>query len=180
LESQVGIPDDATIAAGIRRWIDQMARGARADREELMDLIEEREASGFPAELGAVALAQLDARTLWKTFDDDELQDLYDLCHEAGLGTTAERFYAAALARPYIDSGKVPQEVFDLVMERDGYRCQACGDTDDLTIDHKIIPYSEGGSSTDPDNLQVLCRSCNSRKGTRPWIPVPEASQTAP
>ena len=50
-----------------------------------------------------------------------------------------------------------------LVMERDGEHCQACGATDDLTIDHKITPWSLGGSSSDPANLQVLCRSCNSR-----------------
>jgi hypothetical protein len=170
----MGVPDDAEIAAGVRQWIDQMALGTREDREALMDLIEEADVSGFPAELGAMSLSQLDTRTLWKAFDDDELGDLYDLCHEAGLGTTAERFYAAALARPYIDDGKVPQEVFDLVMQRDGYRCQECRETEDLTIDHKIVPWSEGGSSVDPDNLQVLCRSCNSRKGTRPWTPPGE------
>jgi hypothetical protein len=92
----------------------------------------------------------------WKAFDDTELQDLYDLTSEAGLGTAAERFKAAALARPYIDSGKIPADVFELVMERDGRRCQypGCGTTEDLTIDHKIIPWSEGGSSTDPENLQ--------------------------
>jgi 5-methylcytosine-specific restriction endonuclease McrA len=50
-------------------------------------------------------------------------------------------------------------------MRRDGESCQNCGATDDLTIDHKITPYSLGGSSTDPSNLQILCRSCNSSKG---------------
>jgi HNH endonuclease len=170
----MGIPDDAEIAAGVRQWVELMARGTREDREELMELIEEGGVSGFPSKLGTVALSELDARTLWKTFDDDELQDLYDLCHEVGLSSTAELFYAAALVRPYIDSGKVPPEVEELVLKRDGRRCLECGETDDLTIDHKIVPWSEGGSSTDPDNLQVLCRSCNSRKGTRPWSTLAE------
>jgi hypothetical protein len=107
---------------------------------------------------------------LWKTFDDGELQDLYDLSCEAGLDTAAERFYAAALARPYIDDGKIPEDVRALVMARDGRRCQECGTTEDLTIDHKLVPWSDGGSSTDPENLQVLCRTHNSSKGTRPWI----------
>jgi hypothetical protein len=166
----MGVPDDAAIATGVRRWIDYLAQGKQADREELADLIDEA-GRGFPAELAAAALAQLDPRTLWKTFDDDVLQDLYDLSSTASLATAAERFKAAALARPYIDSGKIPQEVFDLVMERDGRHCQypGCAETEDLTIDHKIIPWSEGGSSTDPENLQVLCRQHNSSKGTRPW-----------
>ena len=100
----------------------------------------------------------------------------YDVASEAELDVTAEKFKAAALARPYIDDGKIPTEIIELVMARDGRRCQACGETEDLTIDHKIIPWSEGGSSTDPENLQVLCRSCNSRKGTRPWIAPAEAT----
>ncbi|MGH2854729.1 MAG: HNH endonuclease [Solirubrobacteraceae bacterium] len=172
----MGVPDDATIATGVRRWVDQMARGTREDREELAVLVEEADRSGFPAELAVSSLAQLDARTLWKTFSDEELQDLYDLASAAGLSTAAERFYAAAVRRPYLDSGKVPPEIVELVMERDGRRCQECGATEDLTIDHKLIPWSEGGSSTDPANLQVLCREHNSRKGTRPWVAPPAGS----
>lgn len=165
----MAIPDDAAIATGIRRWIDLTAHGTREDREVLLVWAEEAD-HGFPAVLAASSLAQLPPRTLWKTFDDDELQGLYDIASEAELATAAERFYAAALARPYIDSGKIPQDVFDLVMERDGHRCQECGTTEDLTIDHKLVPWSEGGSSTDPSNLQVLCRKHNSSKGTHPWV----------
>lgn len=173
----MGVSDDAAIAAGVRQWIDQLAHGTREDREELGGLVEEA-GRGFPAELAAVSLAQLDTRTLWKTFDDSELQDLYDLSCEAGLDAAAERFKAAALARPYIDDGKIPKDVRDLVMKRDGYHCQECGTTVDLTIDHKIVPWSEGGSSTDPGNLQVLCREHNSSKGTRPWIAPTESGGT--
>ena len=43
--------------------------------------------------------------------------------------------------------------------------CSICYVTTNLTVDH-IIPRSRGGTN-DPDNLQVLCRSCNSRKGRR-------------
>lgn len=41
--------------------------------------------------------------------------------------------------------------------------CSRCGRTDDLTGDH-IQPLSLGGSNR-PDNIRVLCRSCNSSKG---------------
>jgi hypothetical protein len=59
----------------------------------------------------------------------------------------------------------IPIEVRFFIYERDGYRCVQCGTVEDLTIDH-IHPKSLGGADT-ADNLQTLCRSCNSRKGAR-------------
>ena len=44
-------------------------------------------------------------------------------------------------------------------------RCANCGAGYDMTVDH-IKPRSWGGTS-DPDNLQWLCRNCNSSKGNR-------------
>jgi 5-methylcytosine-specific restriction endonuclease McrA len=41
-------------------------------------------------------------------------------------------------------------------------RCLACGSDEDITLDH-IVPVSLGGK-TDRDNVQPLCRSCNSSK----------------
>ena len=51
------------------------------------------------------------------------------------------------------------------VWRRDGFKCVRCGAEDDLSCDH-IIPESRGGP-TEFDNLQTLCRPCNSRKGNR-------------
>ena len=51
------------------------------------------------------------------------------------------------------------------VYERDMYRCKHCQSYKDLSIDH-IIPLKHGGTD-DFDNLQTLCRSCNSKKGTK-------------
>lgn len=45
------------------------------------------------------------------------------------------------------------------------YRCLACQEKKPLTVDH-IIPLSRGGSN-DISNIQPLCQSCNSEKGTR-------------
>ena len=50
------------------------------------------------------------------------------------------------------------------VFMRDGRSCQLCGtDEGEMHIDH-IIPRKVGGGH-DLDNLRVLCKSCNLRKG---------------
>jgi hypothetical protein len=51
------------------------------------------------------------------------------------------------------------------VQQRDGHKCRHCGATEHLCTDH-IYPEFLGGTS-DVENLQTLCRSCNSRKGIR-------------
>lgn len=57
----------------------------------------------------------------------------------------------------------LPPQLVCEVKARDNGRCRACGSTEELQIDH-IFPVSLGGSD-DIDNLQVLCRPCNQRKG---------------
>ena len=52
----------------------------------------------------------------------------------------------------------------DRVFSRDGRICQICGtDEGEMHIDH-IIPRKAGGTH-DLDNLRVLCKNCNLRKG---------------
>jgi 5-methylcytosine-specific restriction endonuclease McrA len=58
-------------------------------------------------------------------------------------------------------AGKVRLAVF----ERDAYRCVICQSWEDLTIDH-IHPVIAGGDN-DINNLQTMCRRCNSAKGAR-------------
>ncbi len=43
--------------------------------------------------------------------------------------------------------------------------CSRCGSTSNLTVDH-VVPAARGGTS-DPSNLQTLCRFCNSSKKDR-------------
>ena len=54
------------------------------------------------------------------------------------------------------------EQSIDLVT---GYRCKHCSTHLDLSADH-IKPESWGGETT-LDNLQTLCRSCNSKKSNR-------------
>lgn len=51
------------------------------------------------------------------------------------------------------------------VFERDAYRCVHCETHVDLSVDH-IKPESKGGTLAF-DNLQTLCRPCNSTKGAK-------------
>lgn len=60
---------------------------------------------------------------------------------------------------------QLPKAVREAVYARDGRVCAECGATENLSIDH-IVAVARGGSDA-LDNLRVLCRPCNSRKGTR-------------
>lgn len=59
----------------------------------------------------------------------------------------------------------IPDALRFAVYERDGFQCLTCGSQESLTLDH-VHPFSLGGTDT-LDNLQTLCRPCNSRKGAR-------------
>jgi HNH endonuclease len=52
------------------------------------------------------------------------------------------------------------------VWKRDKGRCTKCGSSTGLHFDH-IIPYSKGGSSKDPKNIQILCGKHNLEKHDR-------------
>lgn len=56
-------------------------------------------------------------------------------------------------------------DIYKRVVLRDKGQCQICLSRLNLELDH-IIPTSKGGKTT-VTNLQVLCRSCNRRKGNK-------------
>lgn len=59
----------------------------------------------------------------------------------------------------------IPDDLRWEVFERDDFRCQFCGSRKFLAIDHRI-PVRRGGLNM-LENLQTLCKSCNSRKHAR-------------
>lgn len=59
-------------------------------------------------------------------------------------------------------AGFVTKEIREEILKRDNNKCLFCGNIEELTIDH-IVPISKGGM-TDSNNLQTLCRNCNSKK----------------
>ncbi len=78
----------------------------------------------------------------------------------------AERQEAMArkAANVYVKKS-IPGWMRKVVLERDAYRCQACGDHHDLTVDHRI-PESKGGPTT-PENLRTICRPCRRKDGEK-------------
>jgi hypothetical protein len=61
------------------------------------------------------------------------------------------------------DDRVIPSAVMLEVWKRDKGRCRRCGTNQGLHFDH-IIPYSKGGSSKDPANIQILCGRHNLAK----------------
>ena len=60
----------------------------------------------------------------------------------------------------------IPTAVKLEVWHRDRGQCVTCGAASNLHFDH-IIPYSKGGSSKDPANIQILCGRHNIAKRDR-------------
>lgn len=78
----------------------------------------------------------------------------------------ALRFSDPALARSRGPAPKpISKSVRRRVIDKAGGRCVTCGATEDLCADH-IHPRSRGGSD-DENNLQALCRTCNTSKGAK-------------
>lgn len=64
-----------------------------------------------------------------------------------------------------VAGGEVSRQLREEIYARDGHKCVTCDSPDDLTIDHKE-PVALGGKTV-YENLQTLCRPCNSRKRDR-------------
>ncbi len=59
----------------------------------------------------------------------------------------------------------VSAELREFIFTRDGHCCLRCGSRENLSIDH-ITPLACGGDNSE-ENLQTLCKRCNSSKGSQ-------------
>lgn len=68
-------------------------------------------------------------------------------------------------AKPHLSRPRpqLPEALRWEIWERDNFTCLKCNSRRHLNIDH-IIPWELGGTH-DKDNLQTLCRTCNTLKG---------------
>lgn len=57
------------------------------------------------------------------------------------------------------------KEILEKLKHKYNFSCVQCNSKDELTIDH-IFPVSKWWSD-DINNLQILCKSCNSRKSNK-------------
>jgi len=76
----------------------------------------------------------------------------------------AKTITAAPKIQVKLQRGAIPDDIKQLVWQRDKGCCVKCGSQTELQFDH-IIPFSVGGASA-PENLQILCGSCNRNKKT--------------
>ena len=67
--------------------------------------------------------------------------------------------------RDYVHQDRPPAFTRFNVFLRDGFACQYCHATEDLTFDH-LVPRSKGGRTT-WENIVTACAPCNLRKGGR-------------
>lgn len=80
-------------------------------------------------------------------------------------GLKAIRYRFLSFSYPSEFYREIPKNLRLHTLNKYNNRCANCGTTRHLSIDH-IIPWSLGGLTT-KDNLQVLCKKCNSSKGNR-------------
>ena len=95
----------------------------------------------------------------------DDYEKYSGMSFHEGRIEMVERMEANRKASASKYNKKVPTSMRWEVWERDDFTCQHCGSRKKLSIDH-IYPVSLGGE-TSLDNLQTLCRRCNSIKGNR-------------
>jgi len=72
---------------------------------------------------------------------------------------------SAASKRYSLARASITKEDWTTLLKNFGDKCLSCGSKDNLTKDH-VIPLSKGGSMG-IENIQPLCRSCNSIKGDK-------------
>jgi len=103
---------------------------------------------------------------LWMLTSDDvrepwNLISFYAMARDTGIKTLD----VIPLFWSFVDAGRIETKNSYFRVMASHLRCAACGSGLDMTKDH-VTPRSWGGTSN-PDNLQWLCRPCNSSKGNR-------------
>lgn len=95
-----------------------------------------------------------------------EKADLVSRCNGFSLRSVTRSFPMPSVIKlknyvhiPYKNVVLTRQNIF----KRDGFRCQYCGTSRDLTLDH-VVPKAKGGKTTWV-NLVTACKTCNARKG---------------
>lgn len=168
----------------------------RARRKRLLPGVKEKQAAAArekraadPKKARAIELkssrknsAQRAAYTSeWRKTNADRVQAYSQQYRKANLAAVKEKERAYRAEKPHIRAaleagrrarkrgalGKWSEAEWLAVLEMYGHRCRNCAASEGLTFDH-IEPLARGGTNW-IDNIQPLCKSCNSQKNARLW-----------
>jgi len=140
----------------IRDALDGMSRLKVPDR--IKPFFGKALGSGLGAVMGGFGPAGIVMGAGGGLLGENAIQGLNKLVAQGKLPNDAlQKFYSTAREK----------DIIDLQTEQDGY-CNGCWESLDILgyhIDH-VIPISKGGSNW-PDNLQLLCPTCNLEKSAK-------------
>lgn len=164
-------------SANRQRLAEYSTRWRQANREQVLAKARSREAKRRAA--GLIVVPPTDARRkIWRAyyqrhkevlaFKRAQHREKVNSRNTAWRRANPEKW--AAISAAQRAKRKSTHESFTAgewkdLKERYGNRCLCCGSTGPLTADH-VIPLSKGGRGT-IDNIQPLCKSCNSTKHTK-------------
>lgn len=137
-ESGLGYPSDTTF--------DRLCKSSMLD-EEIVD----------------AALDEISAKCPELHFYENEGQRISYIINRQW--TNEPQYITSQSKQKKYKKKKISKKKRAVVFARDNHQCKHCGAIDDLTIDH--ITAEVNGGSQELENLQTLCRSCNSRKGAK-------------
>ena len=101
----------------------------------------------------------------WREANPEKEAEYQLLWREANPEKRAEQKRKRRASKLNAPGGGFTNAQFNELCTQAGGRCLACGEIHPLTADH-IVPLSKGGRDA-IDNIQPLCRTCNSSKGTK-------------
>jgi len=122
---------------------------------------------GEPIEWNDVSI-EFKSRTICSICCEEMILPIYELAGQGDGGLIHLVFNYAVTSKhnrrrkPTVRNYKT---IFNKLLHKYNFSCVHCGTKENLSIDH-IKPVSKGGTD-DIDNLQILCKSCNSKKGAK-------------
>jgi len=89
---------------------------------------------------------------------------------ELDVAYVREKDTVMATKRKDLQTAEWRTTIRQAILERDGYQCDMCKhevEGPDATVDHIVPAAMTGEPVNNMSNLRLLCRSCNSKKGTK-------------